>query len=269
MTHIKLYNFIIDKVQWLVSRLSLDRRLKTHHTGRPRTLGMVQAIACGLFQKVVNIKTKKRTHQILESRCSYRTFVRRVNEFAPEAALILAFLLKLNRGNDDCPVKITDSTDIPVCLVKNAKHHKTMAGLASWGKTGKGWFYGLKLHLTVSLNRKVLALAFTTGGAHDSTVFVKLNKKLKGLFLADAAYAGAKLVREFYEATGNLLFAAQRKNMKRIAAVWQNALYRFRMMIEWDIRSLKEFYGLGTSLPRSINGYLANYVYAILGYLLA
>ena len=41
------------------------------------------------------------------------------------------------------------------------------------------------------------------------------------------------------------------------------------MLIELNFRNLKMFYGLVSSLSRSITGYLANYIYAILAYVLA
>ena len=49
---------------------------------------------------------------------------------------------------------------------------------------------------------------------------------------------------------------------------FQYHLYNTRMLIELNFRNLKMFYGLVTSLPRSINGYLANYFYSILAYAL-
>lgn len=257
----------MNKVQWLVSRLKLDRR-EVQKTGRPRIMRMTEAISFGLFQHTTNIPTKKKTMEVLDTRGSYQTFVRSVNRWAKEAMIILAVLVKANR-KETSPLKITDATDIPVCMNKNARYHKTMEGFVSWGKTGKGWFYGLKLHFTVDLKGGILAFKFTSGNVHDSTIFIKLNKGLKGIFLADAAYAGDRLVREFYEKTSNVILASQRRNMKKLAALWQNELYKFRMRIEWSFRSLKLFHGLVTSLPRSVNGYFANYLYAILSYVIA
>lgn len=40
------------------------------------------------------------------------------------------------------------------------------------------------------------------------------------------------------------------------------------MMVEWNFRSLKMSYGIVTSLPRSINGYLTHYVYALTAFVL-
>jgi hypothetical protein len=52
--------------------------------------------------------------------------------------------------------------------------------------------------------------------------------------------------------------------MKKLATIFENLLYDTRMMIESAFRNLKMFLGLVSSLPRSVTGYLANYVYAIL-----
>ena len=54
--------------------------------------------------------------------------------------------------------------------------------------------------------------------------------------------------------------------MKR--PTFQNALYETRMQIELNFRNLKMFHELVTSLPKSIDGYLGNYVYSLLAYVL-
>jgi len=141
--------------------------------------------------------------------------------------------------------------------------------LSDYGKTGKGWFYGLKLHLTSDLKKKIIALKFTSGNIHDSKVMIRLNKDLEGIFVADAGYLGEKLQKEFYREHKRILFTAVRKNMRKIITDWQKNLYDTRMNIELNFRNLKMFYGLVTSLPRSINGYLAHYIYAITSYLIA
>ena len=55
-----------------------------------------------------------------------------------------------------------------------------MHALASWSKTSKGWFYGLKLHLTTDYDGRILAMHFTTGNASDRAVLksVKMNSDL-------------------------------------------------------------------------------------------
>jgi hypothetical protein len=59
------------------------------------------------------------------------------------------------------------------------------------------------------------------------------------------------------------------KSMKKLATKWQDRLYRSRFSIEFDFRSMKLFHGLVTSLPRSVNGYIANYLHAIFSFVIA
>ena len=56
--------------------------------------------------------------------------------------------------------------------------------------------------------------------------------------------------------------------MKRIVTAFQNALYDTRMLIELNFRNLKMFYNLESTLPKSIDGYLGNYAYSLLAYVL-
>lgn len=266
MNSITVYNKIKEIVKYFGKYLKFDKELST--TGRPLKLSPVEIIASGLLKQKQNIETKKSLHEILEPHCSYKTFVISLNRFAKYAGIILALILKFNRKNSHV-IKHTDSTDIPVCLLKNSKYHKTMSMLSAYGKTGKGWFYGLKLHITSDLKRKILALKFSSGSIHDATITMELNKDLRGIFVADAGYLGEKLQKEFYRENKRILFTAVRKNMKKVITEWQNNLYNTRMNIELNFRNLKMFYGLLTSLPRSINGYLAHYMYAIASYVIA
>ena len=97
---------------------------------------------------------------------------------------------------------------------------------------------------------------------------MKLNKDLEGVFVADAGYTSEKLEREFFREHKRILFAKPRANMKKLMTDLQSKLYDTRMLIELNFRNLKMFFGLETSLPRSINGYLGNYIYSILAYML-
>jgi len=72
-----------------------------------------------------------------------------------------------------------------------------MKYFASWGYTGKGSFFGLKLHITTDFERKLLSIKFTTGNTDDREVFLELNKDLMGLFIADSGYVSKKLQRKF------------------------------------------------------------------------
>ena len=236
-------------------------------TGRPLALAPEETISLALFKQSNGIPTKKAIWKIFDLKSSYKTLVVQMNKLALYALLILNILLKSNQENAHI-VKHTDSTDIPVCLNKNATHHKTMSPFASWGHSGKGWYYGLKMSITTDLKRHVLAVWFTSGNGDDRRTFLKMNDCMTGIFVADAGYIGETLAKEFYVENKRILFAKPKKNMKKMITVFQYHLYNTRMLIELNFRSLKMFKGLLTSLPRSIDGYLGNYVYSLLTHVL-
>lgn len=263
-TTITIYNNIVAKVKFFFKQLKLSI-IKS--TGRPLAISPEDTIALALFKQLEGITTKKSVWEIFALACTYKTFVVNVNKLMVYALLILKSILKWNQNNAHL-VKHTDSTDIPVCLNKNATHHKTMDGLASWGHSGKGFYYGLKMNITTDLNRSLLAFKFGTGNSNDRETFKNMNKDIMGIFVADAGYISKDLEREFFIENKRILFAKPKANMKKLITEFQYHLYNTRMLIELNFRNLKMFHNLVTSLPRSIDGYLANYAYALLTYVL-
>ena len=236
-------------------------------TGRRLAINPEDTIALSLFKQQNGIKTKKAIWKIFDIKTSYKTLVVNMNRMAQYALVILNVILKMNREKSHL-VKHTDSTDIPVCLSKNGKHHKTMKGLASWGHGPKGWYYGLKMSITTDLDKKMLAVRFGTANGSDRETFLQMNKDLLGIFVADAGYISKDLEQKFYIENKRVLFAKPRANMKKIITSFQKQLYDTRMQIELNFRNLKMFYNLETSLPRSLDGYFGNYTYSLLAYVL-
>jgi hypothetical protein len=220
-----------------------------------------------LFKQSENVKTKKSIWKIFDLKCSYKTLVVNMNRLAIFALLVLQAILKWNRGHSHI-VKHTDATDLPVCLTKNGSHHKTMSAYATWAHGPKGWYYGLKMSITTDLRRNLLAVSLGAGNANDRTTFKEMNRDMMGIFVADAGYISRDLEREFHIENKRILFAKPRANMKRITTAFQTRLYDTRMIIELNFRNLKVLHGLETSMPRSVDGYLGNYVYSLLAYVL-
>jgi hypothetical protein len=181
--------------------------------------------------------------------------------------VILEKILSFNQEHAHL-IKHADSTDIPVCLNKNAKRHKTMNCCSAWENSGKGSYYGLKLHLTSDLRRKILTIYFTPANTDDRTRFKKMSKNMKGIFVADAGYISKELERDFFIENERMVLIRPRKNMKKITTLIQRKIYGTRMIIEINFKKLKMFYGLITSLPRSIDEYLSNYIYSVFAYVL-
>jgi hypothetical protein len=241
---------------------------RTPTRGRKLALTIIDILTLGIFRHTHGIETKKDIFNLFQPSCSYKTLVVSLNRFSLLMLFLIIRLVNENRKNAHL-VKYTDATDLPVCLVKNATRHKTMRGLATWGKTGKGWFYGLKLHLTCDSEGRILSFSFTPGNTNDRAQFMVLNKALSGIFVADAGYLSEKLAREFYQEHIRILFTKPRANMKKMATDAENALYDSRAFIESIFRNLKLFDGLVSSLPRSVDGYFAHYFFALAARILA
>lgn len=264
-TSIKIFSHILAKVQFFSKQLNLKL---SKGTGRPLAITPEETIALSLFKQAQGIETKKSVWEIFNLKCSYKTLVVNMNRLFLHAALVLKSILRWNQQYAHI-VKHTDSTDVPVCLTKNGKRHRTMRDLATWAHGPKGWYFGLKMSITTDLKRSLLAVRFGSGNSNDRETFKEMNKDLMGIFVADAGYISTDLEHDFFIEHKRILFAKPRANMKKLATAFQTRLYATRMLIELNFRNLKMFYGLETSLPRSTDGYLGNYIYSLLAYVLA
>ncbi len=266
MKALTVFHNLKDMVVLLYKQLNLKSFEKA--TGRKRSLTNQDVIALALYKHTQGIPTKKQVHNDFKPECTYKTFCESINRLLPLFLRILMTLIVLNRKMAHI-IKYTDSTDVAVCLNKNARYHKTMHGLAKWGRGSKGFYYGLKLHITTDFDGRLLALKFTSANTDDRSVFIRLNEKLNGLFIADAGYVSKKLAEEFHIEGERLLVAKPKANMKKVATPSQNLLYNTRARVETLFNNTKKFRGLVSSLPRSIDGYLCNYICALLAEVLA
>lgn len=266
VTQLTTFNSLRRKVVFFVKKLKLNQYV--NNQGRKLALSMSDILSLALFKNSGQIETKKKLWEHMKPNCSYKTMVVSINRFFPIAIYILTLILQYNKENSHL-VKFIDSTDLPVCSNRKAKYARVMKQFAKWGKTGKGWYYGLKMHLITDLDGKVLAIKFTSGNIDDREVVMDLAKGMDGIFVADAGYIKQELGEEFHEEGKRVLLVKPKANMKKLATLVDTYLYSQRMRIELNFRTLKMFYGLVTSLPRSVFGYLANYSYALLAYCIA
>ena len=264
---------IYVKLKSIVTQLITQFKLrepKTHRGGRPTKLPTIEAVTLALYQHRSTRSTKKSVYDDFKRMlsCSYKTMVMRMNRVALIVLRLLFIIMRLGKKYAHL-VKYTDATDIPVCLKKNADSHRTMHGLAGWGHSSKGWYYGLKMTMTRDHDGRLLALKFTKPGANDRDIFRRINEDIDGIIVADAGYVSGQLEKDMYIENKRWILIRPYKSMKKLMAKWQEDLYRGRFQIEFDFRSLKMFHGLITSLPRSVNGYLANYLHALLSFVIA
>lgn len=242
---------------------------ETPTTGRPKKISTLNAMTLALYQHRSTRATKKSVYEDFKEtlKCSYKTLVVAINKVAFLCARLLFIIMRLGRKHQHL-VKYTDATDIPVCLKKNADSHKTMANLAEMGRSSKGWFYGIKMTLTRDTQGKILGMMFTRANKNDRDICREINKNIDGIIIMDAGYVSKQLEEDMNIEGKRWILIRPYKTMKKLMTKWQEELYQGRFQIEFDFRSLKMFHGLVTSLPRSINGYLANYIHALTSFVL-
>ena len=263
---------IYSKIKSIVTHISKTFKLfpETPKSGRPRKISNIDTLTLAIYQHQSTRATKKSVYEDFKKvlRCSYKTLVVWINKIAETSLRLLTMIMSLNKKYAHL-VKYTDATDIPVCLKKNADSHKVMKDIAGFGRSTKGWFYGLKMTMTRDYDGQLLALRFTKPNASDRDVFQDINYDIFGIIAADAGYVSKKLENDMNIENKRLLLIRPFKNMRKLATAWQLQIYRGRFKIEFDFRDLKLFHGLVTSLPRSVNGYLANYLHALTSFVLA
>jgi len=238
--------------------------------GRPLAIKKEDALTFALYQHRSTRGTKISVYRdyVKTLKCSYNTFVVSVNRYALLALHILFCLMRMYRA-DAHLIKLIDATDIPVCLNKNAKHHRTVRGLAGWGHSGKGFYFGLKLTLCRDVEGRWLSFFLSPPRTNDRRLFKKVADNMNGIFVGDAGYVSKELEKEMYIEGKRIALIKPRKKMRKLATAFQNAIYDTRFRIEFDFRNLKLFHGLENHFVRSLNGAFANIIFSMLSFVLA
>ena len=201
----------------------IGRKLKLFETeapssGRPLAIKKEDAITFALYQHRSTRGTKISVFRdfAMSLRCSYNTFVVSVNRYALIAMRILFYLMRMHRADANL-VKLIDATDIPVCLNKNAKRHRTWRGLAGWGHSGKGFYYGLKLTLCRDVEGRLLSFTLSPPSTNDRHLFKKVAGDMHGIFVGDAGYVSKELEKDMYiEGNRIALIKPQRKMNRQV-----------------------------------------------------
>ena len=191
-----------------------------------------------------------------------------MNRAGAWAMRILFLIMRLGKQFGHI-IKCTDATGIPVCLKKNADSNKTMRGIAEIGRSSKGWHYGVKMTMTRDATGNILGPRLTSPRANDRDVFRSISQDIFGAIVADAGHASKQLEKDMNIDGKRWVVFRPHESMKRPATKWQEKPYRSRFQIEFDFRPMKLFHGPATSLPRSVNGMMANCLHAVFSFVIA
>lgn len=173
-----------------------------------------------------------------------------------------ALHVALMKGQDKQYLWI-DSTSLPVCKNQRIQRHKSLAKIATRGKSSMGWFYGCKLHIAMNQFGEIACSALSNGHIANIKMVEQLVEGSKAKIYADRGYISQDLKSRLKDKDIDLI-TYHRKNMQAIQlSVPDEYHLRQRNKIETLFSLLKGQYNLVTSKARSIHGFISG-IYASL-----
>jgi hypothetical protein len=180
--------------------------------------------------------------------CSYQRFVALKPRILSYLILLLHWLYEQSQKTG---LWFIDATSLAVCHPKRIRMNKVFRGLAGIGKTTKGWFFGLKLHVVINKKGEIQGAMITPGNVDDRTPVPALTKRLKGLLFGDKGYISQTLFQNLYQ-KGLKLVTGIKKNMKnKFMTIKEKTLLRKRSLIETVFDLLKNKFQIEHTRHRS------------------
>ena len=197
------------------------------------------------------------------SSVSYGRFV----ELMSNATLPLLALMMSLRAPATL-VNFVDSTTLDVCDNKRIWKHRVFKGIATRGKSSMGWFFGLKLHLTVNERGEITSFFLTPGNVADNNreLMFKLTEEITGKLYADKGYISHDLFLSLLQ-KGVTLITGMRRNMKnQLLSLWDKLMLRKRSIIETINDQLKNTQQIEHTRHRSPKNFLTNLLSGLVAY---
>jgi len=175
------------------------------------------------YLKHVLIDLKREFPKII----SYNRFI----ELIPRCTWVLyGFMKHQMLYSRKTNIYFIDSAKLIACHPRRKHQHKVMVGLAAWGKTSTGWFFGMKYHLVINQYGELMDVVLTSGNVSDNNISVlaRLTDKVSGWIFGDRGYLLNSEKKWFIEHEGRIVWSAkQRKNAKvkdelpHLAKLWK------------------------------------------------
>ena len=241
--------------------------------GRPSSLSTNEILTLLIWNTLVlRQKTLKDLHRFASLYHAqdfripaYSTFVAECHRALPAILTLLKELLV-----DTADIRLMDATMLPVCKLHRADAHKTAKNVAQFGKNWQGWHFGFKLHASIDTNGRLAGIALTGANVYDAQMMPKILNEHCRVAVGDTLYGARVMGKKVWKEYGTIIIAPPwPKQRKKIAAPWQIDLLNLRSKIESVFDILKEHLHLVSSFPRSVSGYLLQYMRTLLGYQVA
>jgi hypothetical protein len=148
-------------------------------------------------------------------------------------------------------ISYIDATSLAVCHPKRISRNKVFRDVAALGKTTKGWFFGLKLHLLINEKGEIQSLQLTKGNVDDRTPVIGMTKRLTGLLFADKGYIKQELFSTLYDRGLKLVTGIKKGMRNKLIPIFEKILLRKRPIIETVFSVLKRSFEIEHSRHRS------------------
>jgi hypothetical protein len=173
-----------------------------------------EVLTIALMQGYFRTPTLKRTFllvlandpQAFPKCCSYKQWLARLHRLSEQLGLLLTQLAESQASNHY--LYLLDAQPIPMCHpIRHGRVVLLREEGAYFGKTSKGWFFGLKLHLLVTAEGLIINAILTPGNWDDRDAAMALAQSMPSgsVGLGDRGYRRPALQEEMFEEEGILL----------------------------------------------------------------
>jgi len=184
--------------------------------------------------------------------------------------VMVTFIFLTTKKLSSCTgISFIDSFKLESCHIKRESAHKTMKAFAKKGKTSMGWFYGMKVHISINHKGEITCFYISPGNVADNNeeLLIKITKKTFGKLFGDKGYLLNKKAFESFYKKGIHFVTKIRKNMKnKFMLFTDKLLLGKRGIIECVGGILKEHLYMEHTRHRSSWGFFLHIFTSLLAY---
>jgi IS5 family transposase len=173
-----------------------------------------EVLTLALLQGCLGVASLKQTYRLVAANwrsafpqlCSYGQWLARLHALSGLLGALLRATTNLSLQSP--AFYLIDSKPIPVCSPLRHRRVRLLreAG-AYFGKTGKGWFFGFKLHVLRHIEGRIVNLILTPGNWDDREALLPLVQGVDGgITLGDLGYQGRQRAEECAEEADMFVF---------------------------------------------------------------
>lgn len=194
---------------------------------------------------------------------SYERFVVLKSRALPYLSALMSLLMKSCTQRQ---ISFIDSTSLNLCHSKRISRNKVFKGIATIGKSSKGWFYGFKLHLQCNDLGEIMSIQITRGNVDDRVPVPSMLKGFEGSVFADKGYISAKLFKELYSKGIKLVTGIKGKMKNHLMPIFDKIMLRKRSIVETLFDYLKNKFEIEHSRHRSVENCLVHILSTLIAY---